>query len=47
MKNLGSLWNSFQTWLFPTLEDELGELHAIDAVRHRPTLHRPRDGKDW
>ena len=26
MENLGSLWNSIQAWLFPTLEDELGEL---------------------
>jgi len=26
MANLGSLWNSIQAWLFPTLEDELGEL---------------------
>jgi len=26
MANLGSLWNSIQTWLFPMLEDELGEL---------------------
>jgi hypothetical protein len=23
---LGRLWNSIQTWLFPMLEDELGEL---------------------
>ncbi len=26
MANLGSLWNSIQAWLFPMLEDELGEL---------------------
>jgi hypothetical protein len=26
MENLGSLWNSIQAWLFPMLEDELGEL---------------------
>ena len=26
LANLGSLWNSIQTWLFPMLEDELGEL---------------------
>ena len=26
MANLGSLWNSIQTWLFPMLEDKLGEL---------------------
>ncbi len=26
MKNLGSLWNIIQAWLFPMLEDELGEL---------------------
>ena len=23
---LGNLWNTIQTWLFPVLEDELGEL---------------------
>jgi len=23
---IGELWNSIQTWLFPVLEDELGEL---------------------
>ena len=23
---IGKLWNSIQTWLFPMLEDELGEL---------------------
>jgi hypothetical protein len=40
MENLGSLWNSIQAWLFPTLEDELGELDVIDTVRHRPTLRR-------
>ena len=26
MASLGSLWNSIQSWLFPMLEDELGEL---------------------
>ena len=26
MAGLGRLWNSIQTWLFPMLEDELGEL---------------------
>ena len=26
MKALSSLWNSIQTWLFPALEEELGEL---------------------
>jgi hypothetical protein len=26
MENLGSLWNNIQAWLFPMLEDELGEL---------------------
>jgi len=26
MENLGGLWNSIQSWLFPMLEDELGEL---------------------
>ena len=26
MAGLGILWNSIQTWLFPMLEDELGEL---------------------
>ena len=26
MAGLGVLWNSIQTWLFPMLEDELGEL---------------------
>jgi len=26
MVSLGSLWNSIQAWLFPMLEDELGEL---------------------
>ena len=26
MAGLGTLWNSIQTWLFPMLEDELGEL---------------------
>ena len=26
LANLGSLWNSIQAWLFPMLEDELGEL---------------------
>jgi hypothetical protein len=26
MENPGSLWNSIQAWLFPMLEDELGEL---------------------
>jgi len=26
MAGLGSLWNSIQSWLFPMLEDELGEL---------------------
>ena len=26
MARLGSLWNSIQSWLFPMLEDELGEL---------------------
>ncbi len=25
MAGLGVLWNSIQTWLFPMLEDELGE----------------------
>lgn len=25
-KPLGQIWNSIQTWLFPSLEDELGEL---------------------
>jgi hypothetical protein len=23
---LGQLWNSIQSWLFPMLEDEIGEL---------------------
>ncbi len=27
MAGLGVRWNSIQTWLFPTLEDELGELN--------------------
>jgi hypothetical protein len=26
MGTLGKLWSSIQTWLFPALEDELGEL---------------------
>ena len=26
MAGLGTLWNSIQSWLFPMLEDELGEL---------------------
>ena len=26
MARLGALWNSIQQWLFPALEDELGEL---------------------
>ena len=26
MARLGVLWNSIQTWLFPMLEDEMGEL---------------------
>jgi len=26
VNRLGQLWNSIQTWLFPSLEDELGEL---------------------
>jgi hypothetical protein len=26
MENLGTLWHSIQSWLFPMLEDELGEL---------------------
>ncbi len=25
---VGELWNSIQTWLFPVLEDEIGELDA-------------------
>ncbi len=25
---LGGLWNSIQSWLFPMLEDEIGELDA-------------------
>jgi hypothetical protein len=35
MENLGSLWNSIQTWLFPMLEDELG---ALDD-KHREFLN--------
>jgi len=31
LTELGNLWNSIQTWLFPVLEDELGELDD----RHR------------
>lgn len=31
LAELGNLWNSIQTWLFPVLEDELGELDD----RHR------------
>ena len=26
LAGLGTLWNSIQKWLFPMLEDELGEL---------------------
>lgn len=26
MTRLGQLWSSIQTWLFPAIEDELGEL---------------------
>ena len=26
LAELGHLWHSIQTWLFPMLEDELGEL---------------------
>jgi len=41
---LGQLWNSIQTWLFPSLEDELGELDD----RHKQFVAvcevcRPRD----
>ena len=31
LAELGNLWHSIQTWLFPLLEDELGELDD----RHR------------
>ncbi len=36
LAELGNLWNSIQTRLFPVLEDELGELDD----RHRPALRR-------
>jgi len=31
LAELGNLWHTIQTWLFPVLEDELGELDD----RHR------------
>ena len=29
LARLGALWNSIQKWLFPLLEDELGEKHRL------------------
>ena len=36
---IGELWNSIQTWLFPVLEDELGELDDKPGSQRRQGPH--------
>jgi len=33
---IGELWNSIQSWVFPVLEDEIGELDLCPLSRLRP-----------
>jgi hypothetical protein len=51
LANLGNLWQSIQTWLFPVLEDELGELDdkhkQFVALCETCTPHEHMAGYRW
>ena len=51
LATLGGLWHSIQAWLFPVLEDELGELDETHrefiAVCEACALHEHMAGYRW